>query len=638
MAALASAAPPIPTLLSAEADEWYRWRIVLSCQASPLLGPEIREQLAREIKSAISPSVAGYAEIDVVDLAKASAKEPLWAAFESQGWEALAKAEFREITGIKTHFVRVTVRGGVYTIQTRQHDGHSGLLSPFVRSQETRASDQIGRIAGQLIHPDFGVVGTIVGGGETDAGGVQVRLRGSNRWKTDDAVKPGDLFAIAEITQPTDPIRRGKNDKPTPPAKAVGTMREATYLKALTTPSDGVFRASIVTRFATGLRVGTTHLQGFRVLRYDGATMPVKVRVVTETGKPHPRATLITVQGTDADYGITPTARDGFSYDPRDGLFKSSRPLKSIACLVVGLSPTYSERFPVPIVNGDIVTVKLKNDEQQARKAELENATFNLRLRMGEALSSLTSLYSTIGKMAGESRNRDALDRLRDGLKSSEAVEQALTAELTVVKKMPGANVSESEDQLKQYAQWRDRLKTYEERLAAAAKLDPVRMEKGLRAKDLTERIKALREEGEIPEALELFDELIQLTGQDDLKLDKEKLVKSWEPIDTQHRAAREFLLVKWPTLQTIEDFAANIGKFREAAETMMKKGDRLGCRKMLNAFNPAYAKLKALVETIDPSVEADKDRLARINASRTELEPLEAKLREWLKNQSPPK
>jgi hypothetical protein len=279
----------------------------------------------------------------------------------------------------------------------------------------------------------------------------------------------------------------------------------------------------------------------------------------------------------------------------------------------------------------DVVVVRLKNDEAQARKAELERATFALRGKAGEAIASINGLYTALGRLVTEQRSRDALDRLRDGMKAFESTDQALAAEIATVKKLPGADVAEAEEQLKQFRAWRDKLKDYEERLTAAAKLDPIRMEKGLRARDLADRIKGLTDEGEIPAALELYDELIELTGQDSLKLDKEKLRKAWAPIDEPHRAAREFLLVKWPTVQSVEEFTDNATKLANAAEVMMKKNDRMGCRKLLNVFPPAYARLTALIEGIDTSNEADLAKLQQINNCRSELEPLERKVRDWL-------
>ena len=173
--------------------------------------------------------------------------------------------------------------------------------------------------------------------------------------------------------------------RPRPPT-LVGTPREFTLLKAIAPPNaDGTIRCTVVTRFETGLPPTTSGMVGVRALKLSGTNLPVRVRVLTEDGKPHPRASLLTVMGTDGDYAVDPGARDGFAYDPADGTFKSARPLQSIACLVVGLSPTYSERFPVPLVGSDVITVRFPINEEKARKAELEKATMALRLKIGES-------------------------------------------------------------------------------------------------------------------------------------------------------------------------------------------------------------------------------------------------------------
>lgn len=638
---LACSAPPLPTALNPEADAWYRWRIVLRVKPHPLLGPNVRTQLAKDIAAAVAPGVSKFADVEVVDLAltPAEKKEALWTAFEKDGWNALVQQPFRELTGIKTHFLTVEFRNGVYHLESRQHDGSTGLTSPVVRVRETRAEEQVARLAGQMLFPDFGAVGTIIGGKEGDPTGFVMKIRGSARGGMDSLVKAGDVFAVSVVTK-NDPFAdrprtRGKSSTPVAikPPTLLGTPREFTLLKAIAPPNaDGTIRCTVVTRFETGLPPTTSGMVGVRALKLSGVSLPVRVRVLTEDGKPHPRASLLTVMGTDGDYAVDPGARDGFAYDPADGTFKSARPLQSIACLVVGLSPTYSERFPVPLVGNDVITVKFPINEEKARKAELEKATMALRLKIGESHAALTSLYAAAGRLVGEQRNRDALDRVREGIKTAEAVDQTLTAEMERVRKMPGAKLEDCEQQMKTFREWRDNLKKYETDLTAMAKLDPIRMEKEVRARDMSDRIKTLREQGEIPEALDLYDELIELTKQDEFRIEKEKLQREWATTDEPHRAAREVLLVKWPNVQTVEEFVKNTTPFVNAAEVMMKKGDRLGVRKLMNAFNPAYAKLNGLVQTLDPSVAEDQTKIEQINNVTAELRNLEGRVQDWLK------
>ena len=120
----------------------------------------------------------------------AEKKEPLWTAFEKDGWNALVQQPFRELTGIKTHFLTVEFRNGVYHLESRQHDGSTGLTSPAVRIRETRAEEQVARLAGQMLFPDFGAVGTIISGKEGDPTGFVMKIRGSARGGVEASSKP----------------------------------------------------------------------------------------------------------------------------------------------------------------------------------------------------------------------------------------------------------------------------------------------------------------------------------------------------------------------------------------------------------------------------------------------------------------
>src|SRR5262249_35819773 len=143
----------------------------------------------------------GMAEVKVVDLKKAPANEmdPFWKEFETKGFAAIDTP--RDLTGVKTHFLRVDFVNGQYELQARQHDGLTGFVSPL-RRDRTADRALVTRVAGQLIAHDFGVVGTVTGSGDgtKGEGSVVVALRGGalaaplDRW-----VHKGDVFAVYRI-------------------------------------------------------------------------------------------------------------------------------------------------------------------------------------------------------------------------------------------------------------------------------------------------------------------------------------------------------------------------------------------------------------------------------------------------------
>ena len=138
-AATANAAPP--ARLDPEASAPYRLRVVVRFEAHPVFTPAFRAQIADAVKAGLQTPLGEVGRVEVIDLdaVPEDKREPLWRAFVTKGWAALEAPEFRELTGVKTHFLRIAFEGGGYRLEARQHDGSTGLPSPMVRTRETRA-------------------------------------------------------------------------------------------------------------------------------------------------------------------------------------------------------------------------------------------------------------------------------------------------------------------------------------------------------------------------------------------------------------------------------------------------------------------------------------------------------------------
>ena len=121
--------------------------------------------------------------MNVTDLANipADQRDPLCKAFAEKGWSALDALAFRQLTGVKTHFLRVAVVGNEFHLEARQHDGSTGLVSPLVRMGRTRDPQKVGRLAGLLVGRDFGPIGTIEQL-EKEPESVRVRCAAGSCW------------------------------------------------------------------------------------------------------------------------------------------------------------------------------------------------------------------------------------------------------------------------------------------------------------------------------------------------------------------------------------------------------------------------------------------------------------------------
>ena len=119
----------------------YLWRVVVQTRPHPLITPAFRDQLKRDLLATLQPGLGGFGTAEVIDLAEVPRDqwEVLWSNFDQKGFAALDPDPARDLTGTKTHFLRVEVRDGVFHLESRQYDGFSGLATPLVRRQETRA-------------------------------------------------------------------------------------------------------------------------------------------------------------------------------------------------------------------------------------------------------------------------------------------------------------------------------------------------------------------------------------------------------------------------------------------------------------------------------------------------------------------
>src|SRR5262249_31165599 len=149
------------------------------------------------------------------------------------------------------HFVLIDFATGVFTLQSRQCDGFTGLASPVVRKVETSDRALVARLAAQLVEQDFGMVGTVI---EAVKDEVRLGIRGGklmpklNAW-----IKPGEVFAISRIVSDGAKVRAERLDW--------------ALLEALESPSDGVCRCKLWRRFQEVDLKDSPGVLGYRALK-----------------------------------------------------------------------------------------------------------------------------------------------------------------------------------------------------------------------------------------------------------------------------------------------------------------------------------------------------------------------------------
>lgn len=627
------------------------WRVVLAVKPHPQLTPEVRDRLKRDIVATLQPGLGNLGAVEVIDLGDAANHprdrwEALWVQFDDKGFAALDTP--RDLSGAKTHFLKVEHRDGLIHLESRQYDGFTGLSSPLVRTQSTRAPELIGRTAGLMLDRDFGLAGTVAPvAGRTDE--VRVLVRGSGLAPVKDFVQVGDVFAVAAVRKTNRPApapvrtATGKIVEPppgsVPPPGLTSTPRDFTLLKVVEVAPDGC-RCHVLTRYADAMP--QKNAVGYRAMKLGTIKAPVAVRLMGGDGAVYKTASNVTVRATDTDFfaaaGAPPAAV--FAFDNPSAQFRSPRPLANVACITVSTGPTQAKQFPVPVMSADPITLPFDNNPEREKRAEFERAVLAAAGWAADARVAQSVCFETVAKLIEKQKNAEALTHAENGFKAADSAVTKLGEELArldeLAKEVPKADgvdailakVRQNLDALKAYnAQLGEHVKKIGD--VVAREKDPNVGAKEVQAQGINNRIAILLARGDVDEALAAYDQLFALVPNDaDVKTRKDALAAEWKVKDDAHQKARDYLLRTWPAVATIPDFRDSLPQVRAAVEVCKKHGDKWTLRKLLTVFAAAAPKLNELAAPLDAASDADRKLLKDANDVGKAMAALELELR----------
>lgn len=645
------AAGPAAAQLDPEAKTPYTWRVVLKAQPHPLLSAAFRGQLRRDVAAALQPALAPLGNVEVVDLAELprDAWDPLWQQFEDKGFPALDAS--RDLTGTKTHFLRLEYRDGQYHLESRQHDGFSGLASPVVRRQTVRAPEMVGRTAGLMIHRDFGLSGTV----EATAAPreeLTVTVRGGQLGPLDRFVKVGDVFAVSEVSKTNrpapPPVRTSTGRIVAPPPGAVqapgftAKPRDFTLLRVAEVNKDGTLRCAVLTRYQNAVPARPS-VAGYRCTKLGTVEAPLTVRLETSDPAYQRSVGLVNVRATENGFGAAADARDLLAFNDTDKLFRSSRPLANVACVTVSLGPTQTKLFPVPVLGPDPVSLPFEINPKLEEEAANIRAVLAAAARVADARNGQTICFEATAKLIEKQKNAEALARAKGGFQAADAADKTLTDELAKLREQPNPHpdaariLTSVEAQLIALRQFNAQLAAHMKTLEEVVKRenDPTIAAKEVQGQALVTRITLLLGRGDVDEAIAAYTQLVTLLPDDaDVKAKRDKLKAEWAPKNEAHAKARDYLLKTWAAVATIPDFRDSLPQLTAAVDECVKNGDRHALRKLLTIFSAAAVKLNELAAPLDANAEGDKKLLADAKKAGEALAALEIKVTEFVKKE----
>lgn len=629
--------------LEAEIKTPYLWRVVLDAAEHPALGPGVRQQFERDVLAALQPALGPLGTVEVVDLAQTPREkwEPLWQQYEDKGFAGLEAA--RELTGIKTHFVRIDYQDGMYFLRARQHDGFTGLVSPL-RQQRVPAAEWLGRAAGLLLEQDFGLCGTIEKVEEGGGGTVTVLVRGGQLGGWERWVKVGDVFAVAQVF-PTErsappPLRTatGKLIAPTSPqpVSLTASPRAYTCLRVNQIGRDGRLTCTVLSAYRTPLPTGRA--LGYRCLKLGTREGPLTIRLVSGEGTGPRLGGQITVRAHESGFQAPPAPRDTFLF--QDGLFRSQRPYAHLACVVISVGPGTGSQFPVPILTDEVVTLPFETDPKRVEAAAVLQAVVALANRVADARNAQTICFQAVSELIKKEKNAEALVRAQAGYRNARLAAQSIAEELERWREQLDKSaearrlVAAIEQHLAALNKANDELGKHIKTLEAvvAQENDPKALARDVQAQALAARITILLGRGDVEEALTAYDQLLSLVPNDaELRSRRDKLRQEWQPKSPEHAKARDYLLKTWPGVATVVDFRDSLPPLGTAVEECMKHGDHYTLRKLLHHFNTAVVKLNELHDALDPNREQDRKDIEQIRKIGEHLAALEKRIQDYV-------
>lgn len=572
--------------LDPESRTPYQMRVVVRTGDHPTLTRHFRAEVLKNVTSALQAALGPSGSVDGVDLndTPPERREALWRLADEKGLEALDTVNYA--VGGKTHFVFVDFADGKYEIRTRQHDGSSGMVSPFVGKAVHGDRGFVGRLAGLACAQDFGAVGTF----DPNAAQVTVVLKAGDLGPMDAWVKKGDVFAVVQVKETRRaaprPKGKGKDRAEAVSTVQVGTRLDGVLLQVIDGPRNGQCICKLHNR-RKGLPTPDGATLGFRAVHLGTGEGKLKLQLTDAAGTPYRADTLQPRAGAN-DYPDGTRDREEMRF--ADGVFTSQEAFKNIAFVFVKAGDTPVAKVPVEVYPDRVFTVKVSLNPNSdpppavAAAGDIRDRVLSARVIQARAFEEVAALQKgekpkalEYGQAAADSLAKESealrleLDRLKErfkadsppglfdpaegDLKALDAKTRELRAHLTKLKEVI-------------------RIESDPAAQAAQKLIEGLLLEAGLHVKNL-----------DLGQAIAKYEEAAKLAMNPDVKAEIEKsldaLKKLWATKGPEHEAARKFIYETWARVGKPAEVRDALPEARKALAACKRAGDQIGLRKM---------------------------------------------------------
>jgi hypothetical protein len=605
----------------------YRVKVVVHVERHPLLTDVFRKQMQRELGDGVQAALGALARVEATD------SHPRLLEIRTQGL-GRALDGYHERSDYHTHFVLIDFSGTHYQVQTRMHDGLTGLSSPVVRRGRTRDRAYVARVAGFLMERDLSLLGTVKS--DPDAAGlVRLELKAGGLGDLGRWVKKGEVFRLV----------RGEGAGP---AQVV----DWAFLQVATPPADGVCECKLFSRFELSSVTGQRSAVGLRAVLLGTGSGPLRLRVLQQKkgGGAGPLEGSVGLQlrkngfeGEESGMLRVPALTPGKEVDT--SRYGAKGRFDRLAFVSVVSGETRRARFPVPVLD-DRVTVLVV----PATSEEGSLLADRVRLLLGAvrvAYDVQVQQFNDINELTAKPEQRvKALARVRQTLERLEKDYSTYTAERdemkTEVAKLP-PNQQPPPQLLSAIDALLKQIKSGEADLVKhVALLEKIEKEENdPKKKDWLgqlEQAKLLEKQGELGKAIAIYEKAPPEFQDAALKNQLAELKKLWEPKSPEHAKARKFIYEVWPGLDT-PSLEARLKDAKAALAECEKVGDLLGPAKLLRGIQGHLARLSKELDRLQPEVNILDDKPTKlIQKLLPELQALDKAVNAYLEKNRPAK
>jgi hypothetical protein len=564
----------------ADADKPYKVQLVLHFSEHRMLTKAFRAKVERELHDDLQAALGEMGQVEVVY------EHPKLNEIMEKGPGVLDN--WRDLDGVKTHFVLIDFKDGQYEIQARQHDGYTGLASHLRSPERTDNRQLVSRAALLLLERDFGAVGVVE---PIDGASARVTFKASaldgsvERW-----VKKGDILALVQVKSPT-----------------TWSLIPNKLLQAPEDPKEGKCVCVLLPGDAKPLPPAS-----YLAIKLGTGRAPLRALFVNAAKKTPEK--LLPVQVRHHNFKeevVDKGATDDRGYFSTDGRKTEYDHVAFVSCLVNDVL----YQIAIPIFEEGAVTCTVPFSQDQGTQLLFDRT--NWERMMLETDQMQGELLKELGRADPEKREAN-LEQAKKGLEALEGdlrQHERKREELIKHKMDPKAGQTRLQD-LQAKRKWLKDFISIQEAAIREAN-DPARKA----ILDLINRAKILEADFEFGKAIEVYDEMlakINEAGIKDPKLDEyvkhvKNLKADWAEKGPEHKAARKFIYDTWPNLPP-EDLKRGVPRAREALQTCRNVNvkDKLSLQKLAKVALDHDAKLKQKRSELNPDLSTDDTEKAR--------------------------